>query len=957
MNLLSWNVRGLLSSRRRLKRLLRRKRIRFSAIIEPMLAQDRLSSMITELGFSNGYASMESKIWLLWTEDYEVEVVIDAEQFLCCNIIYLPWRFAFCYVAVYGSHTRTERLQLWEQLTAVLEDSSPVLLGGDFNVISSLTEYRGNANPDTNSNNLVDIAILGNQYTWVLARTSLDHAPLLFNGTNEAVSIPKQFRFQSMWFSHPGFMEVVMQSWGMIADGGGMRALAFKLKRLKTDLKHWNKNTFGNIFDRIQSLEMRVSEAERVYEDRPAEDTRTALHALQADLLLALKQEECFWKQKTRARWLREGDANTKFFHSVVKEKHRRQRISAVKDANGLIVTEQDEIRNEAVTFFSGLFSTEECLGLDTLLQCLPSGLDPSDAARLIALLSREEVKAAVWKLDPDSAAGPDGFSGVFFKHCWDLIQEDVFWAVQDFLVGVPIPRAIASAQIVLIPKKDHPGSFADYRPICLCTFASKIFTRIVASRLSPILPKLISREQVGFVSGRNIQDNILLALEMLQYIDKRCRGSNVIIKLDMMKAFDRVSWAYLRAVLEKLGFPSRFINVIMGNLEATRLSVLVNGVSSGFFQPSRGVKQGDPLSPLLFILAFEALSRLLIMKMGVGLLTPYYTSPANPQITHLAFADDIVIFVNVSIASLRALAELLLHYQEGSGQKINYNKSFFITSRRCANSRVSAMSGVLNMQQSNWPFRYLGASGLSTPSRRRTQPSSTSVFSKGTRWRRMLQPQAFVDDNSTVTSGAVVWTLDTFGEFTLSSAYEALRLKASKSLSSCCIWGEGVPSRISVFMWRLLRCCLPFPDILQQFNLYLPSVCPLCHCSSADLEHCLYHCRNAKQVWNFFRGIFGMFTAASSLRAECHAWWLFAPPGSAVEWCARLLPCLFLYLLWCSYNQGIYGHGSMPASITINRVKRELYEISTFKSVRRKGPGDDLLIAVGIVAGFAVQP
>ncbi|XP_019190133.1 PREDICTED: uncharacterized protein LOC109184574 [Ipomoea nil] len=506
MNMLSWNVRGLLSSRTRLKRLLRRERIRFALIIEPMLTSDRLSSLNQELGFSNGYASLETKIWLFWSTDFELDIMADTDQFVCSRVLYKPWQFSFIYVAVYGKYSRAERTSLWQQLSSLLESSAPFILGGDFNVISSISEYRGDALPDKNNigdfssfihdNNLLDLPVTGSLYTWhgrrttgavwkrldrfllnshcrdsftevqiqVLARTTSDHAPLVFTATNNSMSCPKQFRFQRMWLSHPDFKLVVRQNWSLPADGGGMRALAYKLKRLKIALKVWNKEIFGNVFDRVKVLEAGVAAAKHTYASNPSEESRASLHALQADLLMALKQEECFWRQKARIKWLREGDANTRYFHAVVKDRHRRQRISSVKNS-GLLLTTQEDIQQEAVNFYTTLFSAEDCPGSSALVDCLSSGLTDREAQSLLAPLSREEVKEAVWKLDPDSAAGPDGFSGVFYRDCWDLVHEDVFWAVQDFFVGVPIPRAMASAQIVLIPKKSNPDSFADYRP------------------------------------------------------------------------------------------------------------------------------------------------------------------------------------------------------------------------------------------------------------------------------------------------------------------------------------------------------------------------------------------------------------------------------------------------------------------------------------------------------------
>ncbi|XP_031112253.1 uncharacterized protein LOC116016235 [Ipomoea triloba] len=229
-------------------------------------------------------------------------------------------------------------------------------------------------------------------------------------------------------------------------------------------------------------------------------------------------------------------------------------------------------------------------------------------------------------------------------------------------------------------------------------------------TRMRNILPILISPEQAGFVKGRSIQDNILLAMELLQSIDKRCRGCNVAIKLDMMKAFDRVAWPFLKALLLKFGFSTFFVNLIMQNLTATRFSVLVNGVSSGFFQPSRGVKQGDPLSPLLFILTSEGLSRALVRKVGTGMIQPYKNpSAACPIITHLAFADDILIFASGSRKSLQNIKATLQEYEQASGQKINFSKSFFVTSKFASTARINTITRELGMHRHTIPFKYLG--------------------------------------------------------------------------------------------------------------------------------------------------------------------------------------------------------------------------------------------------------
>jgi len=1016
-----------------------------------------------------------------------------------------------------------ERAQLWRQLNAIIDDTRPFLLGGDFNVISSISEYRGNAFPELGSisdfsdfiidNSLIDLATMGGQYTWhgtrnsgtvwkrldrflmnpalrdyfteirilVLARTTSDHSPILLCGANSELPCPKQFRFQSMWITHSGFMDVVKNNWSLPAIGGGMRALAFKIKRLKQALRTWNRDTFGNVFDRIRNLESTVAEAEKCYDECPTPETRTLLHRHHAELLTALKQEEMFWRQKARVKWLKEGDANTRFFHATVKDRHHRQRICAIKNDSGELLTTQTAIQEEAISFYSNLFMAEDCSEMEPLLHCLPSSLEASDNVLLSRPPTREEVKEAVWKLDPDSAAGPDGFSGTFFRQCWEIVQEDVYKAMLDFYAGVPIPRAIASAQIVLIPKNNNPETFADFRPICLCTFISKVSTRIIATRLRKILPKLISNEQAGFVEGRSIQDNVLLAFELIQYIDKRCRGSNVVVKLDMMKAFDRVSWPFLRAVLNKFGFPIAFTNLVMNNLAATRLSILINGVSCGFFQPTRGVKQGDPLSPMLFILISEALSRSLILKMGTGILSPYSTGLNCPTVTHLAFADDIVIFANGSSNSLKTLVETLKQYQAGSGQSINFTKSFFVTSKHCSGRRAATMSRILGMQRSSLPFRYLGVNlfrgrnrlfyhqrllenvdeklqswhrkllspggrlilikhvlstiplytmaSIMLPSQivkalesklarffwgtndgkpkrhwaawrkfclpreegglgvrclstvQRTYsaklyfnfkrggslwsdfmharyPEDSSRHSDSLTWRRMQEVAVFVEENTVQAAGDLVWMPSTYGKFCFSSAYDCLRPKAGSTLSSSCIWGGGIPPKVSILMWKLLRRLLPFPDVIERFGFCVPSVCPFCLGASASLEHCLLLCDRVQQIWQHFGWIFGLsMSNASSVRATCHIWWLFSSPNSAVGCLARLLPSLILWQLWVSYNESIHNGSTFSILGTIKRIKHESMLISLSRPIHCRDTSDSVLISQGLIARFSATP
>jgi hypothetical protein len=196
-----------------------------------------------------------------------------------------------------------------------------------------------------------------------------------------------------------------------------------------------------------------------------------------------------------------------------------------------------------------------------------------------------------------------------------------------------------------------------------------KIIAKVLANRLKKVLEKVISKSQSAFVKGRQILDTILIANECL---DSRLRSGEprVMCKMDLEKAYDHINWDFLLYVLRRCGFGGKWCSWIAYCISFVRFSVLVNGSSNGFFSSSRGLRQGDPLSPLLFVFVMEALSRMISTVVSGGLLEGFIVG--NATFSHLLFVDDTLIFCNARPSQLRYLRSFFLLFEVASVLKVN---------------------------------------------------------------------------------------------------------------------------------------------------------------------------------------------------------------------------------------------------------------------------------------------
>ena len=337
------------------------------------------------------------------------------------------------------------------------------------------------------------------------------------------------------------------------------------------------------------------------------------------------------------------------------------------------------------------------------------SNISVEDASWLDRPFKEEEVFGVINDFNGDKAPGPDGFSMAFFQSCWYLLKTEIMVVFHNFHTQTVFEKSFNASFLALIPKKVDAMEVKDFRPISLVGEIYKIISKVLANQLRRVSHGLILDSQNAFVKGRQILDSVLIASKC---IDRRLKSAvlGVLCKLDVEKAYDHVSWDFLIYMLQRCGFSEKWRKWIRYCISTVKFSILINGSLSDFFGSSRGLRQGDPLSPLLFDIVMEALSRMLDVTASARQFSGFCVgSMAGPSlmVSHLLFENDTLIFYDVDPSQIANLRAILARFEGVSGLCINLGKSELVPVGGVHN--LEALVGMLGCGQSSLPLKYLG--------------------------------------------------------------------------------------------------------------------------------------------------------------------------------------------------------------------------------------------------------
>lgn len=286
------------------------------------------------------------------------------------------------------------------------------------------------------------------------------------------------------------------------------------------------------------------------------------------------------------------------------------------------------------------------------------------------------------------------------------MFKPEVMQFFKEFYDNGKLASGLNNSFITLIPKVDCPSSISDFRPISLIGSIYKILAKVLANRLKKVVPRVIGEAQSAFLGGRNILDGVLIANEFVDWW-KVNRKKGVVLKLDFQKTYDSVNWDCLLSMMNEFGFRVRWRGWIWECLQSSRCSVLVNGLPTAEFKPSKDLRQGDPLSPFLFNIVAEGLNMLMLRARPLGLLSGV-TMGNDVMISHLQFTDDTIIFCEAKLEEVMVVKRILRCFELVSGLKINFHKSS-ICGIGVPENEMEVFASRLCCRVQKLPLSYLG--------------------------------------------------------------------------------------------------------------------------------------------------------------------------------------------------------------------------------------------------------
>lgn len=696
---------------------------------------------INSMGMSGGLLSGYNN--LMWRR-----VWVEHQQYTITTKLELKGtHFTLCFTNVYGAPDRAGKIHFFQELydAAAMVDG-PWLIGGDFNCTLYPWERQNcvGSRRDTSKfqewvmeNALTGVELTGKKFTWtnrqqIPAMAKLDHcfvnesflavmtfheahgkssmlsdhSPIILQARDSYRPRPSLVRMENVWLRMDQFKQILKDTWEKPVNRDIAEDIwARKLQMVKQVMRAWRKQYMRQHKEKKEELVQQIKLLDDIEEVGVlSEGDWEKRKDLRAQLDEVLMAESIYWKQRSKFKWAEAGDANSRFFHKYANGRRKNNTIRSIMH-NGTRCETQEDITAAMECHYQEVFGQNEVLRIKLHWQELYE-LHP----QLIQCdqdFTTTEIKQAVMGLGKNKSPGPDGITAEFLQQNWDYVGPDLIKYFAEFCAGRALLDRFSYYYISLVPKKEEAMQPRDYRPIALSNITPKILAKMMATRIKLEMPKLISRNQFAFLQGRCLTDAYMVTSELINWC--RVKKEEIfMLKIDFEKAFDKMKWDALWEVLQYNGFSSTWIQWCKSLVEPAKIAILVNGRPSRWIKCRRGVRQGDPLSPYLFILLADVLARSMKKAVRSGLLSTIAGEVFHEPPQLIQYADDTILFCKATEEQARVLKIMLTYFELYTGLKINYDKTglHYIGSDPM---KASGLAQIIGCGVIDLPITYLG--------------------------------------------------------------------------------------------------------------------------------------------------------------------------------------------------------------------------------------------------------
>ncbi|XP_074305770.1 uncharacterized protein LOC141640991 [Silene latifolia] len=655
----SWNIRGLNDPIKQMevRSYMTKNKVEVLGLLETRVKSNNFAAISRTFplySIINNYSHhYNGRIWVFW--DHRKFTVLSSQihdQLIHLELLHHISQAKIYVTFIYASNDASQRERLWDELRGLAGSITQWIILGDFNIIREMGERIG-PNPPS-----VSEILAFNKC--ILPAGISDHSPILVD-IHDGNVIRRKFSYLNCWEEHKNYKSVVQQAWDFPVRGNHMFKLFAKLKNVRKNLIDLHKTSYSGLSKRVSDANKCLEDCQMELQKQPLdsdliEQEKILLH----NYLTLRKTETSSLQQRAKIKDVKFNDApNSYFFSRIAARKHQslNGRIQDIHGAHREGLSEKKDIAAFDYVIIEGHTHQEQ--DWDPLCRAVTEG----------------DIRKALFSMGSHKSPGLDGFSAQFFKTNWDIIKSDFCSTIQEFFKKGTLPKQANTTLLALIPKKPVVNTVMDYRPIVCCTVLYKTISKILCDRLKVVLPEIIGKEQGAFVAGKSIFENIMLTQSLVKGYGQQGVSPRCLIKVDIRKAFDSLQWNFIQQMLKHFNFPPQFQKWVMDCITSTWFSLKIKSDTVGFFKGECGLRQGDPLSPFLFVMSMEILYRLL-RRIHSKPQVSYHPKCGRLGLNHLIFEDDLMLFVRGDVPSVKAATQTLEEFAQLSGLYANPDKT-----------------------------------------------------------------------------------------------------------------------------------------------------------------------------------------------------------------------------------------------------------------------------------------